>query len=47
MNNAVLGFLEPKERKLALAVDSVTSASVILNVMMSIIVFCMKTTTET
>ena len=38
-NNVVLGFLEPKERKLALAVESVTSTCVILNVMMSIIVF--------
>lgn len=39
MNNAVLGFMELKERKLALTVDNVTSTCVILNVMMSIIVF--------
>lgn len=47
VNNAVLEFLQPKERKLALAVDNVTRVCVILNVMTSILVFCMKTTSET
>ena len=47
MINAELGFLQPKERKLALAVDNVTRVCVILNVMTSILVFCMKTTSET
>ncbi len=42
-----IGVSGTKQKEtLALAVDNVTSASVILNVMMSIIVFCMKTISE-
>ena len=44
---SVLGFQGPTERKLALGAENVTSASVILNVMINIIGFCMKITSET
>ena len=44
---SVLGFQGPTKRKLALGAENVTSASVILNVMINIIGFCMKITSVT